>query len=118
MFLLHKPYFFISFVIMGAIFTVYSIVAQVFIAFRKSGYTLLSQGVIASVLELVLVIVMSAFGVYGIVASQGIGLAMLSRLHFRVFTRIIPHYRPLAVFNCAPTRETISYSFANYALTD
>ena len=117
MFLLHKPYFFISFVIMGAIFTVYSIVAQVFIAFRKSGYTLLSQGVIASVLELVLVIVMSAFGVYGIVASQGIGLAIaLVACIFVFLPRIIPHYRPLAVIQLRTTRETISYSFANYAV--
>jgi O-antigen/teichoic acid export membrane protein len=116
-FLLHKPYFFISFVIMGVIFTVYSIVAQVFVSFRKSGYILLGQGVIASVLELVLVIVMSAFGVYGIVASQGIGLAIaLIACIFVFLPRIIPHYRPLAVIQLRTTRDTISYSFANYAV--
>jgi O-antigen/teichoic acid export membrane protein len=114
-FLLFKPYFFISFIIIGTIFTVYTIVTQVFISFRKSGYILLSQGIIASVLELVLVIVMGTFGVYGIVASQGIGLAIsLVICIFLFLPRVIPHYRPIPAVQWRKTRETVQYSFANY----
>ncbi len=117
MFLLYKSYFFISFVIIGVVFTVYSIIAQVFISFRKSGYILLGQGIIASVLELILVIVMSSFGVYGIIASQGIGLAVaLVFCLFMFLPRIIPHYRPMPSFQRRITGETISYSFTNYAV--
>jgi O-antigen/teichoic acid export membrane protein len=69
------------------------------------------------VLELALVIVMSAFGVYGIIASQGIGLAIaLVACIFVFLPRIIPQYRPSAVIQLRTTRETTSYSFANYAV--
>jgi O-antigen/teichoic acid export membrane protein len=116
MFLLDKPYFFISFVIMGAIFTIYSIVAQVFVSFRRSGYILLGQGIIASVLELLLVIVISAFGVYSIVASQGIGLAVALVFSLFIFLpKVIPQYRPIPSFQMRISGETLSYSLVNYA---
>ena len=116
MFLLYTPYFFISFIIMGTIFTVYTIVTLVFISFRKSGYILLAQGLIASVLELILVLVMSALGVYGIVASQGIGLLVALLICIFIFLpRVIPHYRPLPVIQWPAAGQTLSYSFVNYA---
>jgi len=116
LFLVQKPYFFIAFVIFGVTTTVYSIITSVFISFRMSGYTLLSQGIIASALELVLVIVMSVFGVFGIFASQGIALAVSLVICLLIFLpRIIPHYRPIPAVQWNATRETLSYSSANFA---
>ena len=116
LFLVHEPYFLITFVIVGVAITVYTIVTQVFISFRKAGYTFFSQGVIASGLELVLVVILGSFGVFGVVFSQAIGLLVALTVCILVFLpAVIPHYRPIPAVQWRATRATMSYSFANYA---
>jgi len=116
LFLVSKPYFLVTFVIVGVALAVYTIVTQVFIAFRKAGYTFFSQGVIASGLELVLVMILSSFGVFGIFISQAIGLMVALTVCIVFFLPVvIPHYRPEPAVQWRTTGATMSYSFANYA---
>jgi O-antigen/teichoic acid export membrane protein len=116
LFVRQDPVFFAAFVIFVTVATLHTVTAQVFVSFRGSGYVL-SQGIIFSVLKLVLVVVLSSFfSVFAIFASQGIALTISLGICLLVFLpRVLPGYRPIPSIRWQTNRELMSFSFANYA---
>jgi O-antigen/teichoic acid export membrane protein len=118
-FICEDPLFFIMFVIFVTATTLNTIATQAFVASRRSGFTL-SQGIISSMLRLSLAIVLaSVFGVFGIVASQGIAVILSLAVCLLLFlSRVLPGYRPFPAIRAnepGGSRELVSYSLANYA---
>lgn len=117
-FIHEDPVFFTTFIIFVAATTLNTVAIQAFVASRRSGFAL-SQGVISSVLRLSLAIgLASVFGVFGIIASQGIAIIISLSVCLLLFLpRVLPTYRPFSTFRANETggnSELYSYSLANY----
>jgi len=111
-----NPVFFISFIIFS-VASVFRIFAErIFVARRRSGFTL-TQGLVFSLLRFIpLVALAPLFDVFGIFASWGIGLglAVLISVPFLI-PRIQPGFRPKPVIDRDSIGSMMHFSFANYA---
>jgi len=111
-----NPVFFISFIIFS-VASVFRIFAErIFVARRRSGFTL-TQGLVFNLIRFIpLVALAPLFDVFGIFASWGIGLGMavLISIPFLI-PRIQSGYRPKPVIEKTSIQSMMHFSFANYA---
>lgn len=114
-FVRQNPVFLAAFFIFTIASALHSMAQQAFMAFRRTGFALF-QGTIFGILRLVLVVVLASFfGEFGMLAASGVSLAVSLGVCLLVFLPLIlPHYRPLPSFRKQGVREIVPFSLANY----
>ena len=115
-FMRQNPIFFAAFVVFTTASALHSMVQQTFVAFRRTGFTLF-QGTIFGTLRLVLVVVLASFfGAFGIFAASGLAFTVSLVICLLIFIPLIlPRYRPLPSFRRRAGNEIITFSLADYA---
>jgi len=104
----------VGFVVLTAFWAVNVVTDSVFIAFRKTQYNLLVDGIIQGVMKLALPALVVGLGAYGIFMTSGLaaGVAVAASI---VFMMRVVEYRPKLVLSSNVLRRTWEYSAANYA---
>jgi O-antigen/teichoic acid export membrane protein len=114
-FIRQNPIFLAAFVLFTAVLTLYTIVTQVFVAFRRSGFTL-TQGIIAGGLRLILAVGLAyVFRIFGIYASHGIAHAISLGICLIIFLpKILPRYSPVPSLHRQIGKKLAAFSITNY----
>ena len=114
-FIRQSPIFLVAFILFALGATLHSLLGSTFVARRRTGFSL-AQGLISSLSKLVLVVVMAKFfTVFGIFASQGLGLAIAVIVTVFLFLpRVEPGYRPVPLFKKEAVNKIFHFSFTNY----
>ncbi|HYT37489.1 MAG TPA: oligosaccharide flippase family protein [Ktedonobacteraceae bacterium] len=114
LFLRSNIFYILSFIIF-TIFTSWNIlVDSIFMAFRAAG-NILIKNIIISILKLVLLFALIAFGAYGIFASAASGLALGVLAGLIIFILKFK-FRPSISVNISLIKEHSIYSLANYII--
>ena len=115
MFARETPFFLAAFIALVAAASLSGLLSATFIGFRRASFTL-SLGVITGLFKLLLVIALAtAFKVFGIFASWGLGTAIALAVGIFLFLpQILHRYRPIPSFRGQATNEMFHFSFANY----
>jgi len=114
-FIRQSPIFLVAFILFAMGTTLHSVLGSTFVARRRTSFSF-AQGLISSLSKLVLVVVMAKFfTVFGIFASQGLGLAIAIIVTVFLFLpRVEPGYRPVPLFKKEAVNEIFHFSFTNY----
>ncbi len=117
-FIRQSPTFLVVFILFAIGTTLHSVLGSTFVARRRASFSF-AQSLISSLIKLVLVVVMAKFfTVFGIFASQGLGLAIaLIVTVFLFLPRVEPGYTPVPLFKKEAVNEIFHFSFTNY-ITD
>lgn len=103
-----------GFVVLTALWAVNLVTDSVFIAFRKTQYNLLVDGIIQGAVKLALPALMVGLGAFGIFMSSGLAVAVAAVASIVLMMRTVG-YRPRLSVSLAALRRTWDYSAANYA---
>lgn len=115
LFLRQDPIILVIFVIFTFSYTLYTMLAQTFVAKRRAGFTL-AQGAIFNLVRLPLIILFTAyFAAFGIYASWGTGAVLaIGASLFWFLSRVQAGYRPLPIIRVRAVNQMVRFSFANY----
>jgi O-antigen/teichoic acid export membrane protein len=103
----------LGFVVMVALASINSLADSVFIAYRSTQYSLLTDGFISSGTKLILPLVFAGVGAYGVFASSGlaISIGLVTSILFLIFKF---NYRPRLMIDLLALKKVFLYSFTNY----
>ena len=114
-FIRQSPIFMASFVVFTTGMTLSLLFHSTFVA-RRTASLQFAQNLIVSLTKLILVVVMAKFfAVFGIFASQGLGIAIGVIVSvFAFLPRVEPGYRPTPLFRKGAVNEIVRFSSGNY----
>ena len=114
-FIRQSPIFLASFITFTIGMTLSLLFHSTFVA-RRTTSLQFAQNLIASITKLILIVVMAKFfTVFGIFASQGLGITIGVIISvFAFLPRVEPNYRPIPLFKKGAVDEIVRYSFGNY----
>ena len=114
-FVRQSPVFFASFVIFTVAYTLIHILSPTYVAFLQARFTL-AVNIISGLLKLILAAGFTyIWGVFGIFASWGVGVAVSLLVGLFVFLpRVLPHYRLVPSLQRQSSNEMVHFSFVNY----
>ena len=110
-----NPVFVVAFIGFVIAWGLYSIMANIFVSFRRAGFTL-ANGIIYNISRMACVAALALLlGFFGIFASWGIaGIVALVVSFVWFLPRVLPKYRPGATLQRQVGNEMLHFSFANY----
>lgn len=113
-FILHRPSLTIGFALLSASSVVNLVTDSVFIAARKAGFNALIDGVIGGAAKILLVVMLSGAGAYGIF-SASTGSMAAAGLASLVLMATVLRWRPTLRRCFDVIRPLLRFSFANYS---
>lgn len=113
-FIAHEPALAIGFVLLSAAVTLNLLTDSVFIAFRRAGYTALTDGVIGSTSKIVLGVILAGSGAYGLFAASVGGVAIAALVSV-VLIMVTFHWRPSIRNPLRTLRPLLKFTGGNYA---
>jgi O-antigen/teichoic acid export membrane protein len=115
LFLREDPVFLSAFVVLTAGWTLHMLGGKIFVAWRRTGYTL-AEGTVFNALRIGLVILMASFfAVFGLFAAWGVAAALAIAVGILWFLpRVQRGYRPLPTIKRQVVAKVVRFSFANY----
>lgn len=105
--------FAIGFVVFAALSAVNLVTDSVFVAYRKTQYNLLVDGVIQSLTKLALPAVLVGLGAYGVFAASGLAAAVAVGASIFFMVKVVG-FRPKLSLSPGVIKQTWEFSAANY----
>jgi len=101
------------FIVLVVLATANSLIDSIFVAYRSTQYSLITNGFVVSISKLILPALLVGFGAYGVFASSGLAssVGMMVGLFFLVKKF---NYRPHLTINKNVLKKFFNYSFTNY----
>lgn len=114
-FIRQNPIFLAAFVLFSIGMALSLAINSTFVARRRASFSF-AQSLISSLTKLVLVVIMARFfTVFGIFASQGLGIVIAIIVTVFLFLpRVEPNYSPTPLFRKGAVNEIVRFSFGNY----
>ena len=100
-----------GFVLFTIALTLFGLQTNVFVAFRQARYSFI-QGFV-SMLRIVILPFLVAFGVFGVFLSSGLATAIALLVGNMLILKVLSSYRPIPVVNKRMISEMMHYSFGN-----
>ena len=100
-----------GFVLFTIALTLFGLQTNVFVAFRQARYSF-TQGFV-SMLRIVILPFLVAFGVFGVFLSSGLATAIALLVGNMLILKVLSSYRPIPVINKRMISEMMHYSFGN-----
>ena len=112
-FVAHQPALALGFILLSAAVTINSLTDSVFIAFRRAGFCVITDGVIGSLSKIVLGVILAGTGAYSLFAASVGGVAAAALVSLVLIITVL-NWRP-ALRNPFPIlRPLLKFSGANY----
>ena len=112
-FVRHSTGFALGFVVFAAFSAVNLVTDSVFIAYRKTQYNLLVDGVIQSLTKLALPAVLVGLGAYGVFAASGLAATVAVGASIFFMVKVVG-FRPKLSLSPGVIKQTWEFSAANY----